>query len=223
MSANAVHDRRRLAGDEGAVLVEFALFAPVLVLLAMGLLEFGIIWRDKSIVHTASRAGARAGSNSFVGGGQHQDADYNTLLAVKAGLAQIPPEDIVRVVIYSASSSDGAPPAACADFDPGNGLYGSPGGQLCNVYTGEFIDTMSLLWADWNEGYDNGWEPDLRDTYEAGGYSHVGVYIELEHPYITGIFPGGDIQIADREVMALEPCGSGIEGSDADNDCEAGP
>jgi hypothetical protein len=222
MSPDPAHDRRRLTGDEGAVLVEFALFAPVLMLLAMGLLEFGIIWRDKSTVHTATRAGARAGSNSFVGGGQHQDADFNTLLAVKAGLAQIPADDIVRVVIYSASSSDGAPSEACATHDPGNGLYGSPGGQ-CNVYTGEFIDTMSTAWSDWNEGYDNGWEPDARDTYEFGGYSYVGVYIELDHPYVTGIFPGGSIDIIDREVMALEPCGSGIEGSDADNDCEVGP
>lgn len=222
MSPHAVHDRRRLGGDEGAVLVEFALFAPVLVLLAMGLLEFGIIWRDKSTVHTASRAGARAGSNSFVGGGQHADADFNTLLSVKAGLAQIPAEDIVRVVIYSASSADGAPSDTCADFDPGNGLYGSPGGQ-CNVYTGEFLDTMSADWLDWNEAYDDGWEPESRDTYETGGYDYFGVYIELDHPYVTGIFPGDTIQVADREVMSLEPCGNGIPGDDAETKCEAGP
>ena len=42
-------------------MVEFALVLPLLLLLAFGIIEFGLLLYDKAIVTNASREGARAG------------------------------------------------------------------------------------------------------------------------------------------------------------------
>jgi len=45
--------------QKGAALVEFALVLPVLLLILMGIIEFGIILFDKAIITNASREAAR--------------------------------------------------------------------------------------------------------------------------------------------------------------------
>ncbi len=52
---------RRLArADRGQALVEFALVAPVLLLLVVGIFEFGRAWNALQAVTDAAREGARA-------------------------------------------------------------------------------------------------------------------------------------------------------------------
>jgi hypothetical protein len=200
--AEKARNVKRCRGDEGAILVEFALFAPMLVVLAMGLLEFGLAFKQANTLRTATRAAARAGSNTFAGGGNSSDADLNILLSLKAGVSSIDSDDIVRVVIYRANSSSGDVPATCKGFNPSNGLYGSPGGANCNVYTGDFL---AALGTTWNDGYDNGWEPETaRDVDSVGGTDFIGVYIATDHALLTGIF-GDSLTMTDNTVMRLEP------------------
>lgn len=45
--------------QKGAALVEFALILPVLLLILLGIIEFGIIMFDKAIITNASREAAR--------------------------------------------------------------------------------------------------------------------------------------------------------------------
>jgi Flp pilus assembly protein TadG len=49
---------RRVRGGSAA---EFAIIAPVLVLLLFGIIEFGLILYDQAMITNASREGARAG------------------------------------------------------------------------------------------------------------------------------------------------------------------
>ena len=52
----------RLKKDQkGQALVEFALILPILILLVMGIIEFGIIYHTQLVLDNASREGARAG------------------------------------------------------------------------------------------------------------------------------------------------------------------
>ena len=51
------------------------LITPILVMMAMGILEFGLAWRDSITVSSSLRAAARVGSNA----GNDRLADYNTL------------------------------------------------------------------------------------------------------------------------------------------------
>jgi Flp pilus assembly protein TadG len=47
--------------EAGATAVEFALVLPLLLLLILGIIEFGLLFYQQAIVVTASREGARAG------------------------------------------------------------------------------------------------------------------------------------------------------------------
>jgi Flp pilus assembly protein TadG len=51
----------RSKNQEGAGLVEFAILAPILVILLFGLLEFGLSLYAKEVLTNASREGARYG------------------------------------------------------------------------------------------------------------------------------------------------------------------
>ena len=54
--------KRRLKGEHGAVAVEFAILAPVFLLLVFGILDFGHAYYLKQVVSNASREGARYGA-----------------------------------------------------------------------------------------------------------------------------------------------------------------
>jgi Flp pilus assembly protein TadG len=58
-SAKVASGKSRSA--RGQVLVEFALVLPLLCLLVIGLVEFGVLFYDKAMVDNASREGARTG------------------------------------------------------------------------------------------------------------------------------------------------------------------
>ena len=47
--------------QNGQVLVEFAFVLPILVILVLGIIEFGIVFYNKAMVTNASREGARTG------------------------------------------------------------------------------------------------------------------------------------------------------------------
>jgi Flp pilus assembly protein TadG len=51
----------RRKGREGQALVEFALVVPVLLLLLLGIVEFGLLLYNQQVITNASREGARFG------------------------------------------------------------------------------------------------------------------------------------------------------------------
>jgi Flp pilus assembly protein TadG len=53
--------RGLVRGKEGAAAVEFAIVLNVLLLLLMGMMDFGHAWFIKQVITNASREGARAG------------------------------------------------------------------------------------------------------------------------------------------------------------------
>jgi hypothetical protein len=62
--------------EKGVAALELAIVLPVLILLAIGICEFGIIYYDKQVLTNASREGARAGIvRSDVHGDPYDDAD----------------------------------------------------------------------------------------------------------------------------------------------------
>jgi Flp pilus assembly protein TadG len=52
----------RLRGEQGAELIEFALTMPLLLLLVLGIIEFGFLFQEYEVVTNASREGARLGA-----------------------------------------------------------------------------------------------------------------------------------------------------------------
>jgi len=68
--------KRIIKDQKGGALVEFAIVLPLLVVLVMGIIEFGLLCYNKQVIANASREGARAG---IVNGGP----DYSGNQAVK--------------------------------------------------------------------------------------------------------------------------------------------
>ena len=53
--------KNSLKNCKGAVMVEFAIVLPLLLILVFGIIEFGVLLYDKAMITNASREGARAG------------------------------------------------------------------------------------------------------------------------------------------------------------------
>ena len=195
---------RRAAGERGAALVEMILLTPILVMLAIGILEYGLAWRDSITVSSTLRAGARVGSNA----GHDRLADYNALLAVQAAVASIPNAQIQKIVIFRSNTADGKVPDNCKTST--TGISGS-----CNVYTGAQLASLSLAnfgttgsgaTADCaTTALDARWCPLKRETRQAVGTDYFGIWIQVSHPYVTRIFPGSGLTITDSTVMRIEP------------------
>ncbi|MGZ8600207.1 MAG: TadE/TadG family type IV pilus assembly protein [Actinomycetota bacterium] len=56
--------RRRAREQRGAIAVEFAIIAPILILLVLGILEFGLGYHAWDATQNAAREGARLGAVS---------------------------------------------------------------------------------------------------------------------------------------------------------------
>ena len=50
-----------IKNQKGAAIVEFGIILPLLVLMVMGICEFGLLWYNSQVIVNASREGARAG------------------------------------------------------------------------------------------------------------------------------------------------------------------
>ena len=67
--------KRIIKDQKGGALIEFAIILPLLVILVIGIIEFGLLCYNKQVIANASREGARAGIV------QRTDDDGNTLLS----------------------------------------------------------------------------------------------------------------------------------------------
>lgn len=65
--------------QKGGAIVEFAILLPLLVLLVIGAIEFGVLCYNKQIITNASREGARAGIIAF---GRDSYSDNNQIEAI---------------------------------------------------------------------------------------------------------------------------------------------
>ena len=183
--------RRR---DRGTVLVEAALIMPVLIMLAMGTIEFGMAWRDRLSVQNATRAGARAGATLST----DAQSDYNILQSVKSGLGT-KFTSASMIIVYKASAADGSVPSACL-------ASGSQSGA-CNVYTTADLSAASGSFGCGAGAKDTSWCPTSRnaDMLSTNGPDYVGVYVTFAHGMITGSFGNGNLTIKDSAVMRLDP------------------
>ncbi len=156
-------------GDRGAVAVEMAIVVPVLVLLAFGMLEFGLAFTNKlamsHAVNQATRHATVLGTDDY--------ADIEILNALDAGLSGNV-RAIVHVDIFKANASgtplvwdrytpnDGTACGWDPCPDPGLGppIYGSP----------------------------SDYEPCSRDIKIGDGkVDTIGVQVAYTHTWITGV------------------------------------
>ncbi|GEM_PF-3847479 len=89
---------RRKSGQEGQALVETAFMILAVLLLLMGIIEFGFIFYTYVRVSNATREGARAGSLWLMTTGGTGTLTDTVQTAVRAEVAAIENDDIVVVI-----------------------------------------------------------------------------------------------------------------------------
>lgn len=186
MAPRAARRRR----DRGAVAVETAIAAPLLVLLFFGVLEMGNLIRTRSSLTDASREAAR------VAAALPREDGYqnNALAAVNGVIAVNPGEHIEYVAIYRA--------------DP---LTGDPVG-------GQPIESCSTdCWRyEWIDG--SGFQQKLGASWPADDQSACGGIADTDWlaVYVRGSYQASlpfmniDRTFTDRTIMRLEPMELGV-------------
>src|SRR5882724_6439089 len=157
--------------ERGAALVEFALVAPVLMLLIFGAFEYGMFFKDYLTVANTTRTGARVGSAA----GSGADADYQILQAVKVAAAALPggSASIQQISIYKAASAGGAPTTTCQTT--------SSATDKCNTYTSSAFSQPSTKFGCGAGSIDSVWCPTTREDSQAVGPDYIGVWVKTTH------------------------------------------
>jgi Flp pilus assembly protein TadG len=187
----------------GTALVEAALVSPLFFLILFGVLEFGGAFRDYLTVNNAAQSGARSGAIA----GNDADADFKIVSAVRTDSASIPSGQLMRVVVFKATDSTTAVPTACTTAP--NGI--STGANPCNVYIGSDLRVAnSSGWVDCSLTTDPSrfWCPTTRKTAATatagnGPPDFLGVWVQVKHPWITGLF-GNQIILTSQTITKLE-------------------
>lgn len=75
---------KRFRSSEGQAIVEFAFVLPLLCIIVVGLIEFGVLFYDKAAVTNASREGARVGMTfTTVDGSYWAEGDMQAAVSQK--------------------------------------------------------------------------------------------------------------------------------------------
>ncbi|MEZ5253167.1 MAG: pilus assembly protein [Microthrixaceae bacterium] len=187
--------------ERGAVLVETALILPMLLMIALAVLDLGLAWRASMTVTSAARAGARVSSNL----GTSWSTDRNALMSIDAALGAIDNGDVVAISIFRASSADGTVPPACITASARSA--GGNAAARCNTYTGADLGNVGALsFPSSCSGRHQFYCPSTRQNRQGavGGPDYVGVYVEIAHPTMTRLF-GSTMSISETAVMRVEP------------------
>lgn len=205
--------RRPGEREDGQSLVEFSMIITVVMLLLLGMLEFGFLFDHHLTVEYATREGARVGAALANGGGtlgcntgQSPNAatvDQQIVAAVQRVITSpgsaVVPSRVSEIVIYKSTTTGTVTGSA-----PGQKnvwTYGLGGGPSVDGRPLDFVPTTTQGWAACSR--DNSGNPDS-----------IGVSLKYDYELVTplsavmGFFgpPGPTtIEIGDRTVMALNP------------------
>lgn len=183
--------RLRRHPESGATMVEFAIATPLVVLLVVGLIEFGFGFVDLQTVASATTSGARVGSAFGSGAGLDPlgpTADEIIQDAVSDGLSDLRSSSTVEQLwIYQSNES----------------------GDVVDE-----INTTNKYVPDGSGGWtcDNGcpWAASSRSTDLSRSIGlinrdYLGVRVIFKHAWVTGLVPWSPPTWTDDAVVLLEP------------------
>lgn len=216
---------RRCADDGGAVIVEAALVLPLVLILLLGIFDFGMLYRQTQTLITSAQLMARSEANLA----NTPTADYNSVLGVRASLESLRNSTYDFVIVYKAPQTSlgtvpDPPSVACMNAATSQAPTYTAGrlgvsGQ-CNVYTRGMILATSAVGPGTRfatvagspptcptTSWHSRWCPTSRVNTQLGnsgaGPDHIGVYIRAQYEPMTGIMPGRSF--SDYAVYRLEP------------------
>lgn len=171
--------------ERGAAALEFALVAPLFLLVVFGGIEIGLMFRSHLALQDMSRGAARVASIQR----DATDADREILQRVVNGASTLNGE-VTKVIIFHAPTLDAVLPPTCIDGSD------SPASQagLCNAYGPEYVDVAAGTTAV---------ETGLTSA-ERSQWQNLGIYIEYDYVYVTGFFDSITLSATTVEVVELD-------------------
>ena len=182
---------RHNSTERGTAMVEAAIILPVLMMIVLGIIEFGLQFKDANSVTSATRVGARTASAEPRVSTFAQDAAD----ATEPSLTALPRTSPQELWVYRAGPN-GLPCTTATGTCTESNFSGSC--TACVAYTwnsgtGQWTQaSSSWTWSDQNAC--------------AGdpGMDAVGVYLKALHNTVSGLF-GSTITLTAHTVMKLEP------------------
>jgi len=167
------------------VAVEFAIIVPVLAVLTFGLIEFSSAYHDSSVAADAARAGARVASAKAT----QSDFASAAVSAVNSAVSTLPADVPQELWIYKANSQ------------------GYPGGG--SSFSSCSADCIRYTYSPGSKSFGGGsgsW-PASSHQVCTQPYDEVGVYVKLDHKFVTKFF-GAGVTLTDHAVFRFEPVAS---------------
>lgn len=180
------HRRARARGERGAVLVETAILIPVIVLITFGLIEFSSAYQSASVASGSARAGARTASAEALLSTYAVDA----ATAAATALHTVASDEPVEMWIYKANAN--GYPGTLTDF------------SSCSTNCIKYNWVKATKTFDTANPLGGGWPASTQHACDSSTWDSVGVYVKLNHKYITKLF-GAGINLTDHAVFRLEP------------------
>jgi hypothetical protein len=194
---------RRHRGERGAVLIEAIIVIPLMMMITLGIIEYGSAYQQDSAVAAATRAGGRVASalskTDFGVVTNPKDSGTLTADAVSSALQSVGSGTPQQLWIYDVAKAGSGPPFAggcthCVGYGWSSSL--------------KAFDTTKLL---------SGSSPWLATSQNAcpGGtipIDQIAVWVQMNHAAVTHMF-GGNKALTGKTIMRFEP--------DVNSDCAA--
>lgn len=193
--------------DRGATLVETSVSVLLLLVLVLGMIEFGLLFRDNLVttdaVADSARLGGVVGPNIGVGGA---NADFEIVRALREGMASMSDRDVAAIVVFRANGSGDDPQSQVS----ATCKRGIPVIRQCNVYdpAAAFAAVEAgnaAYFACTGAGEPScSWDPTTRDNGPAEtDVETVGVYVRIVRPGYTKLF-GNEWTISRASTARIE-------------------
>lgn len=175
--------------ERGAALVEMAIIAPVLILLVFGILEFGLVFKNRLTISHSANSAARVGSTI----GTDPAADLLILQAVEAGfIGAVNPSVVNYVDIYQSDAAGSKLAFNRYHWDAASACHWNP----CPDPLGVPVYGNPSGWGD----------PSNRDVVLDGdGLDTLGVEVNYTHNWVSGVLGFGPQNWSEHARVRLEP------------------
>jgi Flp pilus assembly protein TadG len=207
---------RRSRSQRGQSVVEFALILPVIMFLMLGMIELGFAINHNTSLVTATREGARVGSELVDGGNRKGLTPSNAasqavdpqIIAATEGVLRSPGSPIsvaqVTSIVIFETNEAGAATTNSNTWTKAINPDGSPNGAF-------IPNTAQHLYFSFNSG---NWDASTRSG--ASPAHGIGVRINYTYQFITPLgslikavggtlFGTSQINMSDQTIMAMEP------------------
>lgn len=176
--------------DKGATLVEFSLLFGMIMMLAIGVFEYGMVFRDSLSVSVSAREGARVAASAA----SYGDADCTILEAASGALQSLESGNIVQIHIYRSDASGSYPGSSSSytrRYRPA--VPAEPGLIACT----------SSDWFPLHLG--TNWDPSDRNNQGLSA-DWIGVRVEFDHVWLSNfLWWNGTVSYSDDSVFRMEP------------------